>query len=245
VAVAKKDISSVLKSGLPATAYVEDFETKRVLESIKTALRLLGNILDGNDKSVALGAIPPDVQIDAGPNIQVARKGQNWFRISAMFAIPEGGDQTGGGGGGANFLFELGDVTLTSPTTGQVLKYNGSKWVNGAGVNDYSFQFTQTGNTGGTLSHGKVYVKGVPLTCSGWTNHASDANLTISSITVTTYFYWLIDLAAATAAWTSNTTGFPAVTATVYPYPILTLTCAGSVITTIKEHRDVHLPGNV
>jgi hypothetical protein len=244
VAVAKKDISSVLKSGLPATAYVEDYETRRVLESIKTALRLLGNVLNGTDKSVDTPALLPEVKIDAGPNIQVARKGVNWFRVSAMFALPESGDQTGGGGG-ANFLFELGDVTLTSPTTGQVLKYDGSKWVNGAGGNPYSFQFTQTSDTGGTLCHGKVYVKGVPLTCSGWTNHATGADLTIASITVTTYFYWLIDLAAATAAWTSNTTGFPAVAATVYPWPILTLTCADSVITAIKEHRDVQLPGNV
>jgi hypothetical protein len=115
----------------------------------------------------------------------------------------------------------------------------------GSGGEPYSFRFTKTSTTGGTLCHGNVYVKGVPLTCSGWTNHATGADLTIASITTTTYFYWLIDLAAATAAWTSNTTGFPAVTATVYPYPILTLTCAGSVITAVKEHRDVHLPGNV
>jgi hypothetical protein len=139
----------------------------------------------------------------------------------------------------------LGDVAISSPSNGQVLKYSSGLWVNGAGVNPYSFQFTQTSDTGGTLSHGKVIVKGVPLTCSGWTNHASGVDLVIASITMTTYFYWLIDLAAATAAWTTNTTGFPAVTATVYPYPILTLTCADSVITAVKEHRDVHLPGNV
>lgn len=109
----------------------------------------------------------------------------------------------------------------------------------------YSFKFTKTSETAGTLIHGNVYVKGVPLTCSGWANHSTNADLSISGITTTTYFYWLVDLAAATAAWTTNTTGFPAVTATVYPWPILTLTCAGSVITAVKEHRDVHLPGNV
>ncbi len=115
----------------------------------------------------------------------------------------------------------------------------------GSSGNDYSFRFKSPTSTGGTLCHGNVYVKGVALTCSGWTNHSTGADLSITGITTTTYFYWLIDLLAATAAWTSNTTGFPAVTASVYPYPILTLTCAGSVITAIKEHRDVHLPGNV
>ena len=36
----------------------------------------------------------------------------------------------GGGGGGASDLDDLTDVTLTAPSTGQVLKFNGSVWVN-------------------------------------------------------------------------------------------------------------------
>ena len=37
-----------------------------------------------------------------------------------------------GGGGGASTLSALSDVTLTTPATGQVIKYDGSAWVNQA-----------------------------------------------------------------------------------------------------------------
>ena len=41
----------------------------------------------------------------------------------------------GGGGGGANELNDLNDVTISSPTRGDVLYYNGTNWVNlGAGT---------------------------------------------------------------------------------------------------------------
>lgn len=42
------------------------------------------------------------------------------------------GLNSSGGGGGAISLGELVDVTLSSPTNGQVLTYDGSKWVNAA-----------------------------------------------------------------------------------------------------------------
>jgi hypothetical protein len=35
-----------------------------------------------------------------------------------------------GGGSGASALDDLTDVTLSTPTNGQVLKYNGTAWVN-------------------------------------------------------------------------------------------------------------------
>jgi hypothetical protein len=39
---------------------------------------------------------------------------------------------SGGGGGGASALDDLTDVIITSPTTSQVLKYNGTNWINAA-----------------------------------------------------------------------------------------------------------------
>jgi hypothetical protein len=41
---------------------------------------------------------------------------------------PSGG--AGGGGGGATYLDALTDVSLSSPSNGQVLKYNSSQWPN-------------------------------------------------------------------------------------------------------------------
>ena len=38
---------------------------------------------------------------------------------------------TGGGGGGTSTLNDLTDVVITTPSTGQVLKYNGTSWING------------------------------------------------------------------------------------------------------------------
>jgi hypothetical protein len=51
--------------------------------------------------------------------------GIRWAGNGAVFS-------SGGGGGGASALDDLTDVIITSPTTSQVLKYNGTNWVNAA-----------------------------------------------------------------------------------------------------------------
>lgn len=63
--------------------------------------------------------------------------------------LGEFGVNSSGSGGGVTKLSQLGDVTLSSPTNGQVLTYNGSKWVNA----------NPTGGSGGSSGSGsgKVY----------------------------------------------------------------------------------------
>jgi len=51
---------------------------------------------------------------------------------------------TGGSGGGASTLDDLTDVTITTPTAGQVLKYNGVNWYNGT---------DESGSGGGSSSN--------------------------------------------------------------------------------------------
>ena len=64
------------------------------------------------------------------------------------------------GGGGASALDDLTDVTITSATSGQVLKYNGSGWVNGeggsGGTTDYSDLTNKPSINSVTLSGNKT-----------------------------------------------------------------------------------------
>ena len=62
---------------------------------------------------------------DAGDWIMCLGQARGWERVD----LATGGG--GGGGGGASKLADLIDVTLTTPTTGDVLAYNGTQWVNG------------------------------------------------------------------------------------------------------------------
>lgn len=84
---------------------------------------------DINDLTDADGLIPTtllDLGIVDGTNGQVlTTDGAGAFTFQTV-------TQDGGGGGGAEALNDLTDVTISSPALGQVLKYNGTFWVNDA-----------------------------------------------------------------------------------------------------------------
>ena len=83
--------------------------------------------LTGSDAST------DSVKLAAGANVTVTRTDASTITIAAT-----------GGEGGASNLDDLGDVVITgSPTTGQVLKFNGTNWVNAA---------DETGEGGGGLT---------------------------------------------------------------------------------------------
>ena len=79
---------------------------------------------------------PAETQGD--PDIEVLPNDEETVisNIKAMFGfwtnqyLSALGQGTGGGGGGVMALADLVDVLLNSPATGQILKYNGTKWVN-------------------------------------------------------------------------------------------------------------------
>lgn len=66
------------------------------------------------------------------------------------------------GGGGASQLNDLSDVTLSSPTSGNQLVFNGSKWVNGAVGNMNYMKVTSAQyasmQQGGTLQSNILYI---------------------------------------------------------------------------------------
>lgn len=97
------------------------------------------------------------------------------------------GQNSGGGGGGSSTLAGLNDVQLTSPTDGQVLKYNAtlSKWVNanesGGGGGTVTSITAGTGLSGGVITtSGTIALStetqtaiGKGETAYGWGNHAN------------------------------------------------------------------------
>lgn len=79
----------------------------------------------------------------------------------------------GGGGGGKSKLSELNDVTITSASDGQVLKYNGSKWVNGTagGVEIKSKSWTGDGGNTTTIVLDEGTKMVLAMTGIGGDNH--------------------------------------------------------------------------
>lgn len=74
-----------------------------------------------NIRLTGSNATTDDVKLAAGTNVTLTRTDASTITIAAT-----------GGGGGATNLDGLTDVVITSPANGEVLKYNGTNWVNGA-----------------------------------------------------------------------------------------------------------------
>ena len=80
-------------------------------------------------------------QVDSEGNTTAIIANYNLYSRGGLTARYNGGE-SGGSGGGASNLWELNDVTITSPTNGQVLTYRDGVWVNeavqGGGSSDWS-----------------------------------------------------------------------------------------------------------
>ena len=116
----------------------------------------------------------------------------NWlFDETGVLTLPIGGDIVdyygnsvlgGGSGGGASALSQLSDVYITSPTAGQVLKFNGTKWINGT---------DSTGGGGGGVGDDPTFnsvttstlnVKDINFTGTGPVNLYSSNDVNISAV---------------------------------------------------------------
>jgi hypothetical protein len=109
--------------------------------SAETATGGVNLRLTGSDSSA------DNVKLTAGSNVTLTRTSADEITIAAT-----------GTGGGASNLDDLGDVVITgTPSNGQVLKYNGTNWVNGT---------DSTGGGGATALDGltDVIITGTPTT---------------------------------------------------------------------------------
>lgn len=84
-----------------------------------------------------------------------------------------GQNSAGGGGGGATALSDLVDVSLTNPTSGQVLKYDGTHWVNGSVTTGTVTSVGLSMPTGFTVSNTPVTSTGTLAVSFGGTVNAN------------------------------------------------------------------------
>ena len=70
----------------------------------------------------------------------------------------------GGGSGGSSALSEMTDVTFTNLQANDVLKYNGSVWVNGSDLHEYS---TEEKVVGKWIDGKPIYEKVISFSLSG------------------------------------------------------------------------------
>lgn len=115
----------------------QDSNTIRIYDGITQGgielLRADLENLTAQISSVVLGENPPS-GVDPGTIWFNTSTGQIFIfysdGTSSQWVQPSTSVIGGGGGGGATAINDLTDVIVTSPSTGQVLKYNGTNWVN-------------------------------------------------------------------------------------------------------------------
>lgn len=146
--------------------------------------------LTGSDAST------DDVKLAAGSNVTITRTDANTITIAS----------TASGSGGATNLDGLTDVVLTSPTQGQVLKYNGANWVNdtdatgsGGGSGSMASRTTAAGTTA-SVADGIA----VPLTITGFKGYALLSIQTSAAAWVTVYSSSAARTADATRSITTD-----------------------------------------
>lgn len=150
------------------------------------------------------------VKIAAGANVTVTRTDASTITIASA------------GGGGTATLSGLTDVNVTTPSNGQVLKYNGTSWVNGTdltgaggavALDELTDVIVTTPTSGQVLKYnGTSWVNGTDLNSGGGGTLATRAQLAGSTtslangasgnITITGYSaYALLKIQTSAAAW--------------------------------------------
>ena len=79
----KPTLRDVLKAAIPSSAGITDYATRRVLDGLTAAVRMLADALDGRGRYSGL-SVPPDTRIEAGPGMRVMSSARNAFTVAAI-----------------------------------------------------------------------------------------------------------------------------------------------------------------
>lgn len=154
--------SAMFTGTLLANGWANNQQTVNINGITSDVNGVIGVLNTATDAQIvaAKSAILTPVSIGNGT---ITIKAENVPDVDIPFGV-----NTGGGGGGASDISDLGDVNLTSPTDGQVLKYDATndEWVNGEGGGSIDttiiapeFDATESYSEGDRVTKdGKLYV---------------------------------------------------------------------------------------
>jgi hypothetical protein len=117
-----------------------------------------------------------DVTLAAGSNVLITRTDANTITIAST-----------GQSSSVSALSDLSDVVLTSLTQGQVLKYNGTNWVNGTDVTGSGSGSLSSRTTASATTASVADGIAVPLTITGFKGYALLSIQTSAAAWVTVY----------------------------------------------------------
>ena len=114
------------------------------------------------DLQTQIAALENFFELDGSGNVTLKSTYQNLWVPGWLAA---GGIGTGGGGGGSQVLDDLLDVTISSPSNGDVLVYNGTGWINGqasAGADLPAVWASLTNSTTDSYANTKIDIAHIP-----------------------------------------------------------------------------------
>ena len=131
-------------------------------------------------------------------------------------------------------IFPILEITCADSVITSWIQRRASAIVLGSAFSTNSaFKFAQTSTTGGTITAGTCQIDGTLKTITSLPS-------TLTSVTSSIKYWISVDCLAKTATWASGA-AYATGTKTVYIYPILEITCAGSVITGSIQRRNTDI----